>query len=663
MTPLTLTNKQLETLRAVCDTFVPAVPRAEDPHGFWGRRASEVRVAEAMVEVIGLKRPSEQAEFLQLLDLLGSPLAAASWRGPFRPFAALPPEERVALLRRWSASPVGLFRQGYQVLKRLTHFFFYGLTDETGRNPNWAAIGYPGPLTPPPPPPAVQPIVPMVAGDEVLLCDTVIVGSGAGGGVVAGELAQAGQDVIVVEKGPYVAEDGFTQREVEMIRTLYEAAGTLATKDLGVMVLAGSCLGGGTTVNWSAAFRTPEYVLEEWARAHLLPHLLTPDYQKSFAAVEAMTHVDSDESPCNPQNQALWDGAEALGWPVRPIPRNVEGCEVRACGYCGFGCQHGAKRGTLKSYLPAAHAAGARFLVQTTIHRVLVEAGRAVGVVGTQREPSGRLRPVTIRAKRVVVAAGSLHTPALLRRSGLTHPQIGRNLYLHPTVATAAFYDRPMNPWLGVMMSAVSDQWAQLDGAHGFKVETPPTHPGLLALALPWVSGEQHKATMARAAHVGSFITIVRDRDPGHITLDKQGQPVLHYRLSDYDRRHVMRGVQEACRLHNAAGAETVLMPHNCALSHDRRDGAAALEQLLGGIEGWGWKVNQYGLYSAHQMGSCRMGGDAQRHPLTPDAETREVKNLFVTDSSVFPSASGANPMLSIQAMAHYAAQGIKAGV
>jgi choline dehydrogenase-like flavoprotein len=164
---------------------------------------------------------------------------------------------------------------------------------------------------------------------------------------------------------------------------------------------------------------------------------------------------------------------------------------------------------------------------------------------------------------------------------------------------------------------------------------------------------------MTRAAHLATFIVLVRDRDGGAVTLDGRGQARLHYRLSAFDRGHLLRGLREAAHIHRAAGATSVLLPHSRHLRIDLGT-EAELDEALMGIESWGWGPNQVTLFSAHQLGTCRMGGDAQRHPLTPAQESREVQNLFVADASVFPAASGVNPMLTIQALAHYVAQGIK---
>src|SRR5690606_16427970 len=208
----------------------------------------------------------------------------------------------------------------------------------------------------------------------------------------------------------------------------------------------------------------------------------------------------------------------------------------------------------------------------------------------------GRPHRVTVRARRVVVAAGAIHTPALLRRSGVEHPHLGRHLYLHPTVAVAARYAPPMQSWFGPMMSAVSNAFTHLDGLYGPKLETPPIHPGILGLALPWQSGAQHKTAMASADHVGAFIVLTRDRDGGVVRVDRWGRPVLRYRLSAFDRAHLLRGIAEAARVHLAAGAEEVHFPHNAAPVFRRDEGEAALERFLAGLPRWGWAPNRFPL-------------------------------------------------------------------
>ena len=660
---MTLSDRHLATLRAVCDAFVPAVAHEPDPHGFWSRRASDLGVAEHITELVGTLDRRAQRELVQLLALMSSPALGLTWRGPLKPFTALDDAQRETLLQRWAVSPVPQLRKGYLSLKKLTSIFFYGYAEPDAPNPNWPALGYPGPIAEPPN--YTRPIEPVVpAGDLTLSCETVVVGSGAGGGVIAGELAEAGHDVIVVEKGPYVDRDAFDGLELAAMDRMYEQRGAAVTRDGAVGVLAGSCVGGGTTINWAGSFRTPDAILRQWADAHDAPHFTGRGFQQSLDTLQRDLSVGADATARhNPQNAALERGCRALGYHAEDIPRNQRLPESedawRRIGYSPFGDRDGLKQSMLPTFLQRAVAHGARILADTTVERVTMDGGRATGVTGFY-ENDGKRHSVTIRAERVVVAAGSLHTPALLIRSGVQHPHIGRHLFFHPTVAVAARYADPTESWFGPMMSVVSNEFAHLDGLYGAKLETPPAHVGLLGLVLPWRSGVQHKTVMAQADHLGTFIVLTRDRDGGRVTVGRDGQPILNYRLSAYDRDHMLRGVAEAARIHFAAGAEELFFLHNTAPSFSRERGEAAFEAFLDRIPHWGWKPNQYPLNTAHQMGTCRMGGRDADHPVAPDGQVRGVAGLYVADASCFPESSGVNPMLTIQAIAHHTAQGLK---
>jgi choline dehydrogenase-like flavoprotein len=219
-----------------------------------------------------------------------------------------------------------------------------------------------------------------------------------------------------------------------------------------------------------------------------------------------------------------------------------------------------------------------------------------------------------------------------------------------------------MDSWHGPSMSVVNDTYTMLHGTNfGAKLETPPTHPGLLSMVLPWRSGRQHHEMMRDASHLGSFIVLTRDREGGRVTIDKNGAPLIDYTLSDFDRANMLEGVRAAAQIHAAAGAHTIYLPHGTLPTLKVEDGKIINPALLDQLPHLSWKPNQFGLYSAHQMSTCRMGGDAATHPLKLNGETVEVQNLFVADGSAFPACSGVNPMLTIMALAHFTAQGMKA--
>ncbi len=662
---LDVSPQQYEALKIACDAFVPSLQEQTQDAEFWAIAASDFKVADRVLEMIAIQTQGEQKEFLQLLDLLSSKLLGATWLGPFKNISQLSAEQKEKMFLKWSKSRLGPLRKAFNSLRKLSTFLVYSYIDEKGQNPTWKYYNYPGPLNPPPSQP--DPIKPLtLTKATTLTCDVVIVGSGAGGGLAAGMFAEAGKEVILLEKGAYISESRMTQLEGEMIAKTYEKQGAIASVDGGVSVFAGSCLGGGTTVNWAGSFYTPPHILQEWSSKHDLPHLLTKSYQESSDAVMQAGNVNTDESYHNAQNQALWDGSQKLGQKVKVIPRNVNGCSkhnCKHCGYCGLGCQDAHKQGTLTTWIQRAYDKGAKILVNTTANKVHIQANVATGIEATYQAADGQQHQVYIKAKKVIIAASALHTPALLMRSGIKHTHLGRHLYFHPTVAVSAKYDHAMEPWLGTMMSSLNDGFSSLDGNYGFKLETPPTHPGMIALALPWTSGKQHKENMLQIDKLGSFIVLTRDKNGGRITVDKQGEAIVNYQLSLYDRMHMLRGLEEATRIHLAAGAKEILFPHFNFKTLLADSSQKQQKDFFEDMKYWSWKAGKFALFCAHQMGTCRMGGNAKKHPLTPEGQVRGIANLYVADGSAFPESSGVNPMISIMTMTHYTVKGIIAGM
>ncbi|HEY7849593.1 MAG TPA: GMC family oxidoreductase N-terminal domain-containing protein, partial [Ktedonobacterales bacterium] len=360
-----LSPAQARTLAAICDALIPAVTPpagADDAHGLYVRVASDQQIATLMSETLAQESPESRAQFAQLLDLLGSAAGGLLLAGRATGLAGLPLAAREAALRRMSLSPLAMLRQGFSALKRLATFIFYAAPGENGLNPNWPALGY----IPAPPAPAAEAapkriaLLPL-AGDLALTADAVVVGSGAGGGMLAAQLVAAGKDVVILEKGGYYNEANFNGSEALMTPQLYLRRGLLATKDLGMIVLAGSCLGGGTIVNWSTSLRTPSDVLAEWEREYGLSGATSPAYQQGFAVAEQRLGVTTEDSEPNANNAALQRGCEALGYEWRRIPRNASDCQQR-CGACGYGCPYGRKQSTLLTFLQDAADGGARFV-------------------------------------------------------------------------------------------------------------------------------------------------------------------------------------------------------------------------------------------------------------------------------------------------------------
>jgi long-chain-alcohol oxidase len=250
--------------------------------------------------------------------------------------------------------------------------------------------------------------------------------------------------------------------------------------------------------------------------------------------------------------------------------------------------------------------------------------------------------------------------PALPRRSGLRNDNVGRHLKLHPATVVWGVFDDELRPWEGTMQALYSDQHRHLDGGYGVKYETAPIHPSLMISFAPWRSGAQHAELMGGLSHSTGVGVLLRDRDGGEVRVGRDGLPVVRYRLSDYDLRHVRVGVDGAAQILEAAGARRIFSSHARWVAYDPGV-RGSREAFMAEADACGYGPGRCAFNSFHIMGSARMGGSAATSACNPRGETWEVRDLVVCDGSAFPTASGVNPMVSIEAIAHMNARGLAA--
>ena len=647
-----LTERERASLAVLCDAFHPSLsadPRNGDDPLLFSTSASALGVPRAAERAIGLLLQRERGELRRLLRFLDSPLGGLVI-GKFVGVTKMKAEERERLLRALSVHRFARLRQGFQALKRLSSFLYYSVVDTRGQNPIWPAIGY----APSSQPPAGASTIRVIKFDTstTIDCDVCIVGSGAGGGTVAGELATRGLRTVVLEAGPGDQAPQFTQRELEAVQNLYYQAGLSASTDLSVAILAGACLGGGTTVNWQTSLRTPDYIRDEWSERSKCELFTSERFTQALDHVCRRLGVSSDESDVNPNNEPIRRGCEALGYAWEVIERNSRGCDCSQCGYCTFGCRVGGKQSTVATYLPVMQRGRASSIItKCRAERILIERGRAVGVMGTTKALDGVPENIEIRAPRVVVCAGGLETPALLQRSGLSHSALGQNLYLHPTSGVAGVYETPIEPWIGPPQSILSGHFARLDGNFGFRLEAAPAHPGLLALAAPWTDAKSHRTLMQRAAHVSATIVLTRDATGGQVRSRRDGGVAIDYTIGRREQSLLARGIASAARVQFAAGAAEVHTLHANAPVL-KRSGTPDIEAFAQRILAEPVSANRCTVFSAHQMGTCRMGRERRISVCDEKGAVYGVKGLYVADASLFPASSGVNPMITVMALA-----------
>jgi len=304
--------------------------------------------------------------------------------------------------------------------------------------------------------------------------------------------------------------------------------------------------------------------------------------------------------------------------------------------------------------LPSVIAAGGAIYTGARADRVLFEGTRARGVAVTQTVGPGDVRTFEVAARRVVVAGGALRTPGILARSGVHHHLLGQRLFLHPVAAMIGEFDTPIDAFSGPMQSAYSDAYNyRHNTAYGVKLEVAPTHPGVAALATPWTGRDAHADLMSDYRKCATMIAVARDYDSGSISLDDEA--TISYQLSAHDAGSLLEGSVGMADVLFAAGAARVRTLHNrpTTLVVERADwgerGRDVFERRIASI---GMESNRQILFSAHQMGTAAMAANRSHGVVDPDGNVWGYEGLSVVDASLFPLASGVNPMLTITAMA-----------
>jgi choline dehydrogenase-like flavoprotein len=644
-----LTDAQRATLTAICDTVVPSLARDRDPEGLWARKASDLGVDVGAAQLISeIPDPELRGGLVQLIDAVGG---QGITRAPSQ-------ESREQILRNTALSDPRA-AAGVGALINMTLFLHYGAPDpQTGQNPNWQTLGYPGPISAPPRVDKPLKIHEPEGPDETLEADVCIVGSGSGGAVCAAVLAARGLDVVVLEAAGYYNESDFAQLELKAYQEMFWRGGPTPTAEGNISLVAGTTLGGGTTINWTNCLRTRPWVRKQWAE-HGLEGVDGPEFDRHLDAVWDRITANDSCSDLNGTQQRLREGAEALGWSFETIVRNTDpGCyDPEQAGYLGFGDQSGSKRSADRTWLADAQEHDARFLTFTRATRVLSDDGRATGVEAVWQPPDGPGAQITVKAPRVVVACGALESPALLLRSGIGGPAVGHNLRLHPSSVVGAAYGADLQAWWGPPQAGLCDEFADTGEGYGFLIETAQYAPGLIGSATPWISGQDHKQRMEEFRLTGTFISLTRDRGAGQVIADANGEAVPMYAVTDpLDLENLKRGIEVQVRLHEAAGAHQIgPLAEGAPLWRWGDD----LEAFIARVKRIPFRAGGYKLFSAHQMGTCRMGADPESSVAGPYGELHDTKGVWIGDGSAFPTSSGTNPMISIMSLAHRTAEAI----
>jgi len=638
-----LNRRQLVTLTALADILIP--------HGGpFPLGATDVDAAGKLNHYLMLFAPSRRRQIAQLITAWEYSTVLSRH---LKPFSRLDAAARQQVVDQAQHSHYPWRRYPLVLLAHLCSFA-YGAASEVE-----AAIGYTHSCidrTTPTPGPRLSPLVhPQIKGDVDERVDVCIIGSGAGGAVVAKELAEAGLSVLIIEEGDYFTQDDFHGPPfARVLRTYRDEGGTMALGRPLVPLPLGKAVGGTTVINSGTCFRTPDKVLRRWESEFGLEGYDSASLAPLFDRVEQVMNVMPVPWEIIGKNAEVFDrGVRALGLHGEPIRRNIKGC--RGCGACAFGCPSDAKQAMHLSYLPLACANRARIFARCRAEQLLIEHGRAVGVEATildrhTDEVRGRLR---VRADTVVVAAGTIHTPLLLRANGIGRRsgQLGRNLRLHPALGVHAIFDEEQFAWRGTLQSYFVDHLMDSDEVL-IEVTNPMPTMGSSILR---PTGMQAKQVFGEFKHVAATGLFVSDTSSGRVvSLGKRGRPIILYTLNQFDAQRLIRGIKLAAQIFLAAGARRVQV------------GLPGLREVtrpadLAALDTGHWRPDALNPTGFHPMGTCRMSPNPDAGVVDLRGQVHGTERLFVADGSIFPTCTGVNPQESIMAFATRIAQHINA--
>ena len=474
--------------------------------------------------------------------------------------------------------------------------------------------------------------------------DYVIVGSGAAGATAARELADTGRSVCVLEEGPAVAPSEFNDRAFDSFKRLFrDMGGQVARGRAFIPVIQGRCLGGSTVINSAIVWRMPDDVWEPWRDEYGLGDALPiKELHRNWDKIEKELYVaETPPDAWGRFNELMHDGARQLGAAAAATRRNVKGC--RGSMRCLTGCPNDAKQSMLISYLPYAERRGAALVTGAKAEQVVCEGDRAVGVRG---------RGFHVRARRaVLVAASAIQTPGLLGRSGVDSVHLGEHFQGHPGCPVVGLFERPVNMWTGATQGYDCDHHRKVGR---FKIETIGLPPEIVFARMAG-AGARWKQTMAEAPHAAIFAVQMRAHAHGTVKERFFGTDI-QFDLNRRDMMQMRRGVRFAAELLFAAGAKTVLpgifgLPERLTSP----DQLPLIEAASDHPASYNWIVS-------HLFGTARMSRRACDGVIGTDFAVHGTKNLFVIDSSLFPTNIGVNPQHSIMGVAMLAAHRIASG-
>jgi len=474
--------------------------------------------------------------------------------------------------------------------------------------------------------------------------EVAVIGSGSGGGVAA-NLLNENYEVGIFEKGSYA--NGEINNETFGYHNFYETYAMQQTRGYKVLLLAGSGVGGGTSINWTTSLRTPDNVLSEWdSLTGQNNYFNSSSFKSSMDFVCQQLNVSEANNRIPKKEVKLAEGLSQNDISYKIIPRNTNNDQCLESGFSTFGHSDESINSSYKTWFPEDKFNSQNVYSNTSVKYLTISNGRATHI---NVEKNGNVQQIAV--DKVVLAAGSLNTPKILLNSGYKNKHLGQHLKLHPVSGVAGKFSEEQRPWAGTMQGIYSDDNLFMKDNYGYLLEGLPMHPSLFFPFFPNNSDNFGDFIKSYNYWSGSIV-LTSDKSSGSI-INKNPQHLWDYNLNDFDHSNLLHGLENLVRANYSAGAEEIMVAASPTM-HWKKSSNQSIEEFISKVRKIKNEPFRILLGSAHQMGTARINPDPNNGVVGLDGKVHGLDNVYIVDASTFPRCSGVNPMISIQSMSHF---------
>jgi len=474
--------------------------------------------------------------------------------------------------------------------------------------------------------------------------EVAVIGSGSGGGVAA-NLLNENYEVGIFEKGSYA--NGEINNETFGYHNFYETYAMQQTRGYKVLLLAGSGVGGGTSINWTTSLRTPDNVLSEWdSLTGQNNYFNSSSFKSSMDFVCQQLNVSEANNRIPKKEVKLAEGLSQNDISYKIIPRNTNNDQCLESGFSTFGHSDESINSSYKTWFPEDKFNSQNVYSNTSVKYLTISNGRATHI---NVEKNGNVQQIAV--DKVVLAAGSLNTPKILLNSGYKNKHLGQHLKLHPVSGVAGKFSEEQRPWAGTMQGIYSDDNLFMKDNYGYLLEGLPMHPSLFFPFFPNNSDNFGDFIKSYNYWSGSIV-LTSDKSSGSI-INKNPQHLWDYNLNDFDHSNLLHGLDNLVRANYSAGAEEIMVAASPTM-HWKKSSNQSIEEFISKVRKIKNEPFRILLGSAHQMGTARINPDPNNGVVGLDGKVHGLDNVYIVDASTFPRCSGVNPMISIQSMSHF---------